>query len=84
MVSWLKKVFILQAGVRQAIREDVVHEIRNATPTIYQIAKRAKMDGRLTDQEYALINVNLAKIEGCISYVHLMNTGKSWLQKKFM
>ena len=84
MVSWLKKVFILRAGVRKAIREDMTHEVRNATPVIYQVAKCAKMDGRLTDQEFALIDANLAKIEGSISYVHLMNTGKSWLRRNFM
>ena len=84
MIRFIKEFLALRSGVKQAIRSGQEHVIRNATPIIHGVSKRAKMDGRLSDQEYSLINVNLKKIESSISYVHKMNTGKSWLQKKFM
>jgi hypothetical protein len=80
--DWIQTVLVLRGGVKRAIRKDITHDILNATPIIYKVAKQAKREGRLTDQEYSLINVKLALIEGNMSCVHKMNIGREWLLKK--
>jgi len=49
------------------------HYIRNAVLQIFAVAKIARKEGRLSDQEFMLIMVSLSKIEGQLHYVQNLN-----------
>jgi len=79
---WIRKVQRLPGDFIKLLRTtDVIikmliwqqHYIRNAVLQIFAVAKIARKEGRLSDQEFMLIMVSLSKIEGQLHYVQNLN-----------